>query len=1328
MKKLKKLIGVLVAVSLLISLLPTHVVSAVSGNELVEEARKWCRTYSPYSLYSSGAGGPGNPVDCSGLMQQVYGAFGISLPRTTYKQVLCGNAVSYNNMQPGDLIFMYGNGHVLMYSGNGNVIHASSGQHKRVVEVKMWFGPGEINNIRRIVSGTPSVHTHSWNYGNDSGHPHREYRICSCGEKQYTGGTRLVSSCQSCYPVGEVNLTRSFSKTLRDVTFYRNNVVNANSYSLTLYRNGSSYGTYQMPSTSKYISNLPSGNYTATLTAKNTSTGQSRSASCEAFTIVDTYDVVYDANGGTNAPQPQIKIKDTDLTIISVVPKNTGYVFKGWAPNRTATEPQYLAGGSYTKNTKITLYAVWEPEIYTINFDVNGGKGEAQSTTITYGNTMKMPNTVIREGYYLKGWSQTKGASTPDYKIGMDYKLTSNMTLYAVWGQSTWSGTVASGFAGGDGTENNPYQISNAAELAHLADIVNNQQTEPEYKYYVLTDNINLGYEEWIPIGLYGNENQYFKGSFDGNGYTISDLNITDINEGYVGLFGYAKGSEIKGVTVSGDITGITSSIREISYLGSVIAYSDSTNIVDCTASYVNISDIATKEAFYIGGICGIIIGESASISRCNAFECYANSNSNSGQYGKYRIGMIVGVSESSIYDCTVKSTEELISTSGLYGYLVFGGICGEAKGNESETIILRCNVMAGAIGNNVRSSDMFVGGIAGHSSVPINICSVTFLNGFDKVVDGAQIKSSINTMQEGGIGRNYTGGIAGYGKSIKNCKYNGKSISAYNVYAGHYDHSAVGGISGSSISVEKSFSIVDGIIYGSTQQNNYAFAGGITGRTDLVHNSIAIANKVSSVGNTWLYAYGGDIAGASKNVINNYEYNTNIDCDNVYSNSSMELSAVNTYEASNAKTITLGTKRTLTQMKRASFLKQVYGPAYQSVEYLKENPEAVWVIKDGEYPELYFTVLNDITVSDVENGTISVDKTQAVDGEVINVTAVPNENYVLNKIYVNGSEIVGSTFEVSGDSDVYATFAEKTAEYNVKVQSTENASATLVNADDVQLNSVSLLADSDSISAADGEEIKVNTSAADNYTVDAVYVNGEELAGDSFIVDDNSVVTMAVTSTDTAENAVTYAAKDIKGNGAMLGGKTDGEQKYIRYWKAGTPDEVYTTEVQDGSGEYSVEVTDLELGETYEYQMTEFGDIKSFVPVYATINDIGSVLADPNATSVPIETDKPIATDTPIVEPESMLFEIQNVQAAGGKVTADITNVSAMPQSGIVIFAAYSSNGMLAGVENRDIQNLDSKNSLPCEFTMPSGASKYKIFIWNSYREMMPLAESIER
>ena len=70
-----------------------------------------------------------NGADCSGFVQSVYRNFGISLSRTSREQATNGSAVSLSNVQPGDLIF-YKNGssigHVALYIGNGQVVHASS--------------------------------------------------------------------------------------------------------------------------------------------------------------------------------------------------------------------------------------------------------------------------------------------------------------------------------------------------------------------------------------------------------------------------------------------------------------------------------------------------------------------------------------------------------------------------------------------------------------------------------------------------------------------------------------------------------------------------------------------------------------------------------------------------------------------------------------------------------------------------------------------------------------------------------------------------------------------------------------------------------------------------------------------------------------------------------------------------------------------------------------------------------------------------------------------------------------------------------------------------
>ena len=79
---------------------------------------------------------------------------------------------------------------------------------------------------------------------------------------------------------------------------------------------------------------------------------------------IKTYSVVYDANGGVDAPAAQTKSHGVNLTLDSGVPYRFGYNFAGWATSAYATAPTYLPGGIYSGNANITLYAVWNtPEL-----------------------------------------------------------------------------------------------------------------------------------------------------------------------------------------------------------------------------------------------------------------------------------------------------------------------------------------------------------------------------------------------------------------------------------------------------------------------------------------------------------------------------------------------------------------------------------------------------------------------------------------------------------------------------------------------------------------------------------------------------------------------------------------------------------------------------------------------------------------------------------------------------------------------------------------------------------------------------------------------------
>lgn len=74
----------------------------------------------PYQYAGSGP----NVFDCSGLVMYCYAQVGVRLPHSSYMQARCGVPVSYAELAPGDLVFFHGYGHVGMYIGGGQYIHA----------------------------------------------------------------------------------------------------------------------------------------------------------------------------------------------------------------------------------------------------------------------------------------------------------------------------------------------------------------------------------------------------------------------------------------------------------------------------------------------------------------------------------------------------------------------------------------------------------------------------------------------------------------------------------------------------------------------------------------------------------------------------------------------------------------------------------------------------------------------------------------------------------------------------------------------------------------------------------------------------------------------------------------------------------------------------------------------------------------------------------------------------------------------------------------------------------------------------------------------------
>jgi len=149
-------------------------------------------------------------------------------------------------------------------------------------------------------------------------------------------------------------------------------------------------------------------------------------------------------------------------------------------------------------------------------------------------------------------------------------------------------------FFEGDGTVENPFQITTANDLALLAQIVNGGKTYSGM-YFLQTDDLDLsGFENWTPIGIYKGE-YAFAGIYDGGGHTISNLNIDGekLSSANVGLFGVLAGTVCNLGIESGHISG--------AHIGSIASHS----VAEADAAVINCYNKASLSAT---GRCGGIV------------------------------------------------------------------------------------------------------------------------------------------------------------------------------------------------------------------------------------------------------------------------------------------------------------------------------------------------------------------------------------------------------------------------------------------------------------------------------------------------------------------------------------------------------------------------------------------------------------------------------------------------------------------------------------------------------------------------------------------------
>ena len=270
----------------------------------------------------------------------------------------------------------------------------------------------------------------------------------------------------------------------------------------------------------------------------------------------------------------------------------------------------------------------------------------------------------------------------------------------------------------GDGTESNPYQIEDLEDLMIMTQAIAAGTGNYDTAYYRLMDDIDLSFAinngNWNPIGWYqnaaqlsGNVSNSFKGTFDGDGHTISGLKIVNISKNLqnVGLFGVLDGAvvkklaiedarvygynhvgilagQIKGESVITDVTvegtaaantssGGYASDAAVGGLAGKISGSNSgsrTTIENVTATVNTVNLGATSKT---GGIAG-------EVSNAYIVDTSVSATGNN-ILGRYYVGGIVGAMSSgtSLYNVSVDGT---IGGNGAYAV---GGITGYYEGGE---------------------------------------------------------------------------------------------------------------------------------------------------------------------------------------------------------------------------------------------------------------------------------------------------------------------------------------------------------------------------------------------------------------------------------------------------------------------------------------------------------------------------------------------------------------------------------------------------------------------------------------------------------------------
>lgn len=293
-----------------------------------------------------------------------------------------------------------------------------------------------------------------------------------------------------------------------------------------------------------------------------------------------------------------------------------------------------------------------------------------------------------------------------------------------------WGGMEMSDHFDGEGTEEEPYEINSDKDLKLLAYHVANEEVDGyEGYYFALTRDISLSdTASWLPIGYFteagDSEPKPFKGNFNGQGYRVYNLKISDTTQDYAGLFGSVHGAVIENLTVDGQVNAHSKAallvgetndstisncssrgqVRGVGVIGGIVGEAYDSVILECTntAGVLGGTDADGVNDAYAGGICGS--AQSSFMSDCTS----DTTDSYSALYSEGYVGGIAGnIYETEIYNTYVEG--KVGSTSADY----IGGLVGRMQSGQ-----LKNGRFAGTIGastsSTLKTAGLFVGYIEG--------------------------------------------------------------------------------------------------------------------------------------------------------------------------------------------------------------------------------------------------------------------------------------------------------------------------------------------------------------------------------------------------------------------------------------------------------------------------------------------------------------------------------------------------------------------------------------------------------------------------------------